>query len=134
MVSRPVAQDRPVRIRNAATYRACPLPCAGEKIEFSAAKVSKGAYVTFVSGLSVVNVKAEIKGKIDSTSSTKPLVANAHRDNMASAGIPAVAEGHNHVFVTSKDVEGSLDDTAILFGPAILAVAPQPPTYDLKQE
>ncbi|KAM0717849.1 hypothetical protein Q7P37_006181 [Cladosporium fusiforme] len=97
--------------------KACPLPRASEKVEFSAAKaVPKGSYVTFVSGLSVVSVKAEIKGKI------------------ATAAIPAVAEGQTYVFITSKDVEGSLDDTAILFGPAILEVAPQPPTYDQKQQ
>lgn len=54
--------------------------------------------------------------------------------NTTTATIPTVAEGQTYVFVTSKDVEGKLDQTAIVAGPAILEVKPQPPTYDPKQQ
>jgi hypothetical protein len=49
--------------------------------------------------------------------------------NTTSVDIPAVVEGQSYVFVTSKDVEGTFDQSAILFGPAILEVKPQPATY-----
>jgi hypothetical protein len=54
--------------------------------------------------------------------------------NTTTAAIPAAVEGQSYVFVTSKDVEGTFDQSAILFGPAILEVKPQPPTYDPKQQ
>lgn len=53
---------------------------------------------------------------------------------MISAAIPSVAEGQTYVFVSSKDVEGKLDQSAIVAGPAILEVKPQPPTYDSKEQ
>lgn len=53
---------------------------------------------------------------------------------MTTAAIPKVAEGQTYVFVTSKDVEGKFDQSAILAGPAILEVKPQPPTYDAKEQ
>lgn len=44
--------------------KSAPIPCAGDKVEFTAASaILDGSYVTFVSGLSVVSVKGESKGK-----------------------------------------------------------------------
>jgi hypothetical protein len=51
-------------------------------------------------------------------------------DNTITAEVPAVVEGQSYVFISSKDVEGKLDDTAVLAGPAIVEVKPQPPTID----
>lgn len=67
-------------------------------------------------------------------SNPKPLNTDSCAGNTTSVVIPEVAEGQTYVFVSSKDVEGKLDDSAILFGPAILEVAPQPPTYNEKQQ
>ena len=44
-----------------------------------------------------------------------------------SGKIPDVAMGQTYVFVSSTDVEGSLDDSKVLFGPAVLEVAPPKP-------
>lgn len=87
------------------------IPCAGQTVSFTAAsEIPEGSYVTFVNGLGVSSVKGEIKGMT------------------ISAEIPMTVEGQAYVFVSSKDVEKSLDDSAVLFGPAILEVKPQPPT------
>jgi hypothetical protein len=87
------------------------IPCAGQTVSFTAASdIPKGSYVTFVNGLGVVSVKGEIQGKT------------------ISAAIPETVEGQAYVFVSSKDVETTFDDSAVVFGPAILEVKPQPPT------
>lgn len=87
------------------------LPCAGSTVSFTAAShIPEGSYVTFVNGLGVVSVKGEI------------------HDNMISAEIPDTVEGQAYVFVSSKDVQTTFDDSAVVFGPAILEVAPQAPT------
>lgn len=115
--------------------KSCPPPCAGEKVQLSAAKaIPDGSYVTFVSGLSVVSVKGEIQGETHTQWTALWKIADTSIGNTTSAAIPAVVEGQSYVFVTSKDVEGTLDQSAILFGPAILEVKPQPPTYDPKQQ
>jgi hypothetical protein len=58
--------------------KAAPPPCAGEKVEFSAASaIPEGSYVTFVSGLSVVSVKGEIQGKLHSQYTVLSTIANA---------------------------------------------------------
>jgi hypothetical protein len=95
---------------------AAPAPCAGQKVEFTAASdIAEGSYVTFVSGLAIVSVKGEVNGK------------------SISADVPAAVEGQAYVFVTSKDANGTFDGTAVLAGPAILEVAPQPPTIDFNE-
>jgi hypothetical protein len=53
-------------------------------------------------------------------------------DNI-SADVPTAVEGQSYVFVTSKDANGTLDATTVLAGPAILEVAPQPPTIDFNE-
>jgi hypothetical protein len=87
------------------------LPCAGSTVSFTAeSDIPKGSYVTFVNGLGVSSVKGKIQGKT------------------ISAEIPKTVEGQAYVFVSSKDVETTFDDSAVVFGPAILEVKPQPPT------
>ncbi|KAK4945502.1 hypothetical protein LTR10_015398 [Elasticomyces elasticus] len=86
---------------------------SGESIKLTAAKsIPAGSYVTFVSGLNVVSVRGTISG-MDIT-----------------AEIPAVAMGQTYVLVTSKDVEGTLVDASVLFGPAIIEVMPAAPVID----
>jgi hypothetical protein len=74
--------------------------------------IPAGSYLTFVNGLNVVSVA----GMIDGMSISAP--------------IPTVAAGQTYVFVTSSDQEGTLSDAAVLFGPAILEVAPAAPMVD----
>lgn len=115
--------------------KSAPIPCAGDKVDFTAASaIPDGSYVTFVSGLSVVSVKGESKGKSAFVTYKTEVETDKTPGNSTTAVIPQVAEGQTYVFVSKKDVEGKLDDSAILFGPAILEVAPQPPTYDPNQQ
>jgi hypothetical protein len=87
------------------------LPCGGSTVSFTAAsEIPEGSYVTFVNGLGVTSVKGQVHGKT------------------ISAEIPKTVEGQAYVFVSKKDVETTFDDSAVVFGPAILEVAPQPPT------
>ncbi|OQO00729.1 hypothetical protein B0A48_13220 [Cryoendolithus antarcticus] len=91
----------------------CRAISGGSTASFTAASaVPAGSYLTFVSGLSVTSVKGTING------------------NTISAPIPTVDEGQTYLFVSSKDVEGALDGTSVLFGPSIIEVAPQPPTIN----
>lgn len=78
----------------------------------AATHIPMGSYLTFVNGLNVVSVAAMIDGM------------------SISAPIPSVAAGQTYVFVTSSDQEGMLSDAAVLFGPAILEVAPPAPMID----
>ena len=78
----------------------------------AAGPIPAGSYVTFVSGLSVTSVMGTISG------------------SGVSAVIPAIAMGQTYVFVTNMDVEGSLMDSAILFGPAILEGEQLPVCWD----
>lgn len=111
------------------------LPSAGEKVKLTAEKsIPADSYVTFVSGLSVVSVKAETDGERSCFYNLESMDTDSCAGNTTSAAIPEVAEGQTYVFVTSKEVEDKLDNSAILFGPAILGVAPQPPTYNEKQQ
>ncbi|KAK5086204.1 hypothetical protein LTR70_007449 [Exophiala xenobiotica] len=91
----------------------CKPPSAGATVSFTAgSSIPTGSFVTFVSGLMVVSVPGSVS------------------DMTVSATIPAGISGQTYVMVTSRDVEGSIDDTAILFGPAILEVQPPPPSVD----
>nr|OQO30439.1 hypothetical protein B0A51_03069 [Rachicladosporium sp. CCFEE 5018] len=91
----------------------CRAVASGSTASFTAASaVAAGSYLTFLSGLSATSVAVTING------------------NTISAPIPTVDEGQTYVFVSSKDVEGAFDGTSVLFGPSIIEVAPQPPTYN----
>jgi len=71
-------------------------------------------YVTFVSGLNIISVKA-----------------NSYANGMIMATVPVGVEGQSYAFITN-DNSGVVNDTTILFGPAILEVTPSSPTFDLK--
>lgn len=43
------------------------------------------------------------------------------------ASVPNGVMGQTYVFVSSSDVEGTFDDSKVLFGPAVLEVAPPTP-------
>lgn len=58
--------------------------------------------MTFISGLQVVSVQGTISG----TSIT--------------ATIPSGIQGQTYVLITNADIEGTLVDSAVLFGPAIV--------------
>lgn len=68
--------------------------------------------MTFASGLSVISEQGSINGKT------------------VSAAIPAGVSGQTYVFITSKSENGTVADADILFGPAILEVAPPAPALD----
>lgn len=68
----------------------------------SAGAIPQGAYNTFVSGLAVVSIRGEISG------------------NTLTVTVPDVAMGQTYGLITSSDVEGTLMDNAVLFGPAII--------------
>lgn len=70
-------------------------------------------FVTFVSGLDTTSVPATMEG------------------DMISAVIPATAMGQSYAFVTSAMANGTLMDSMILFGPAIVEVTPPSPTFDV---
>ena len=81
----------------------CSPPTAGASIVLTASgPIPAGSYVTFISGLDVVSVQGAIEG-----------------DNITVV-IPAVASGQTYALITSKDNEKTLDDTSVLFGPAIV--------------
>jgi hypothetical protein len=58
---------------------------------------------------------------------------HAHTGNSASFKIPEGVSGQSYVFVTSKDVEGTFDSTAVVAGPAIIEVKPEAPTLDYNE-
>jgi len=98
----------------------CALPakqaCAaaiGSVYTFTAASaVPFGSYVTFASGLAVISVQGSIN------------------DKTVSAAIPAGVSGQTYVFITNKSENATVADADILFGPAILEVAPPAPVLD----
>ncbi|KAI7264014.1 hypothetical protein KC345_g8972 [Hortaea werneckii] len=95
----------------------CSPPMAGATVSFNAATSDQASlpadpYLTFVSGLSVTSVKAQVDG------------------STVSAAIPDIAMGQTYVFVSSSDVEGSLDNSQVVFGPAVLEVAPPKPALN----
>ena len=91
---------------------ACAAP-AGSAYTFTAASnIPKGSFVTFASGLSVASVQGQING------------------NTVTANIPAIAMGQTYVFITSVAETTMVNDADILFGPAIIEVAPPSPPLD----
>ena len=86
---------------------------AGSTYTFTAASnIPAGSFVTFASGLSVASVQGSINGAV------------------VSAVIPAIAQGQTYVFITSKSENSTVPDADILFGPAIIEVAPPAPVID----
>lgn len=102
------------------TGSGCALPsktacaaAAGSTYTFTAASnIPDGSFVTFASGLSVASVEGSINGAV------------------VEAVIPAIAMGQTYVFITSKSENSTVPDADILFGPAILEVAPPAPVID----
>lgn len=70
-------------------------------------------FITFVSGLDTVSVQGTNNG------------------GMLTATIPDQAQGQTYAFVTSSVANGTLADSSVLFGPAILEVTPDSPTFDI---
>ncbi|MCJ1369636.1 hypothetical protein MMC20_000848 [Loxospora ochrophaea] len=91
------------------------IPAApGITFTFSVAKALPSSYfVTFVSGLAITSVTPSMQG------------------SMISAVIPATAMGQTYAFITNANVTGTLMDSMVLFGPAILEVTPPSPTFDI---
>lgn len=77
------------------------------------AQIPDPMFVTFVSGLDTVSV------------------VGSNQNGMLSAAIPAKIEGQTYVFMTNNGIpSGSLPDSQILMGPAIVEVNPDPPSLD----
>jgi len=81
----------------------------------TASALPAGAMVTFVNGLSITSVKP-----------------TAGTGNTFTAIPPATDGGQTYVLITSKDVSGGpVTDADTLFGPAIMELTPNSPTYDM---
>ncbi|TKA22028.1 hypothetical protein B0A50_08409 [Salinomyces thailandicus] len=92
----------------------CQPPRAGDTASFTAATTDSATlpnnvFVTFVSGLSVTSVPGQVSG------------------STIKATIPPIAMGQTYVFISKSDVENTFDQSQVLFGPAVLEVAPPPP-------
>ena len=72
--------------------------------------------MTFVSGLDTTSVSASLEG------------------DSISAVVPDSAMGQTYAFVTNVEVNGTLLDSMILFGPAIIEVTPPSPVFDISIE
>ena len=89
----------------------CRPPASGATVTFTAADaVSAGSFLTFISGLAVLSVQAQISG------------------NMIAATIPDGISGQTYVMVTSADAQGKFDASTVLFGPAVLEISPMAAT------
>lgn len=95
-----ITQGMPVASNSSVTFESGKLP-------------SEDVYVTFVSGLEVLPVKASIDNSIITVT------------------VPLNVSGQSYAFITHDD-SGNLTDSNILYGPAILEVTPSSPTFDLK--
>lgn len=72
-------------------------------------------FVVFVSGLSTTSVAPTMDG------------------DMIEAVIPATAMGQTYVFLSKAATNMTLNDSMILYGPAIIEVTPPAPTFDLSE-
>ncbi|KAF7511008.1 hypothetical protein GJ744_005554 [Endocarpon pusillum] len=91
----------------------------GMPAEFSFDGDAAGKYATFVSGLTVTSVMIE------------------HSGDSFEVVIPEGISGQSYVFVTNADVTGgpgSLTDSAINAGPAVVEVTPNAPDFDPSYE
>ena len=76
-------------------------------------QVPEPFFMTFVSGVATISVPG------------------TSVNGMLSAKIPAEMSGQTYAFVTSTEATGAIQDSQVLFGPAILEVTPNAPTFDL---
>ena len=76
--------------------------------------VAEPFFMTFVSGIDTISVPGK------------------NANGMLTAQIPAKTSGQTYAFVTKQAATGALRDSQVLFGPAILEVMPNAPTFDLK--
>jgi Ferritin-like domain len=74
--------------------------------------VSEPFFMTFVSGLDTISVPGK------------------NANGMLTAEIPAKMQGQTYAFVTKSEATGAIEDSQVLFGPAILEVTPDAPTFD----
>jgi hypothetical protein len=115
-----VAPSYPSQTDTSGSGSNCALPfktacaaVAGSQYTFTAASaIPAGSFVTFASGLSVASVQGSVNG------------------NVVVATIPAIAMGQTYVFITSASETAAVPDADILFGPAIIEVAPPAPVLD----
>lgn len=115
----------------------CAPPSAGDTVSFTAvAKIPAGSYLTFVNGLAIASVAGKIWGKYPLEVGFGFIHTNRFPGKSISAAIPdTIVGGQTYVFVTSSDITGdfsAFDDTAVLFGPALLEVNPPPPVIHYK--
>jgi Ferritin-like domain len=75
--------------------------------------VAEPFFMTFVSGIDTISVPG------------------ANSNGMLTAQIPAKTQGQTYVFVTKGESQGAIQDSQVLFGPAIVEVMPDAPTFDL---
>jgi hypothetical protein len=75
--------------------------------------VAEPFFLTFVSGLDTISVPGK------------------NANGMLTAEIPAKTQGQTYAFVTKEAARGAIQDSQVLFGPVILEVTPDAPTFDL---
>jgi Ferritin-like domain len=75
--------------------------------------VAEPFFMTFVSGLDTISVPG------------------TNANGMLIAQIPAKTSGQTYAFVTKEATTGAIQDSEVLFGPAILEVTPDATTFDL---
>jgi hypothetical protein len=81
----------------------CAAPRAGQGAKFqSAMEIPQGSFLTFVSGLTVISVQATISG------------------SSIEASVPESISGQSYVFVTKSAMSGTIMDSEVISGPAIL--------------
>lgn len=107
---------------------------AGTSVTFTAQKnIPAGSYVTFVSGLTVTSVKGTVNGKQRGTQHNTLTQSNFTTGMDIKATVPSAIMGQSYVFVSKSDVENTFDDSQVLFGPAVLEVAPPAPQLNFNQ-
>ncbi|WPG99917.1 Hypothetical protein R9X50_00273800 [Acrodontium crateriforme] len=96
--------------------------------QLSNSTLSANALVHAKENLQIVQAKKRVppSRRDDSGRSFEELLPGYERKKITAA-IPSVDQGQTYVFVTNCDVEGTLDDTKVLFGPAVLEVNPPAP-------
>jgi hypothetical protein len=72
-------------------------------------------YVTFCNGLETISMAATVANGIISTT------------------IPLTVSGQTYAFATNQNVTGTLLDSQIISGPAIVEVTPNAPTFDISE-
>jgi Ferritin-like domain len=76
-------------------------------------QVEEPFFMTFVSGIDTISVPGK------------------NENGMLTAEIPAKTQGQAYAFVTKEETTGAIQDSQVLFGPAILEVTADAPAFDL---